>query len=1207
MLKALELIGFKSFADRTRFVFPEGITVVVGPNGSGKSNIVDAMKWVLGAQSAKSLRGADMADIIFKGSAAGGRKPANSAEATLIFDNSSGVLGIDSPEVLITRRVYRSGESEYLINRSPCRLKDIKDLFRGTGVGVDAYSLIEQGKVDRMLQASPKDRRAIFEEAAGISRFKVKRVEALRRLERANQDLTRLKDIVEEIRYRYETLRHQAEKATRYREMVQRLHVLRCQIGLREQSQWENKKNQQLEKLEQLEAEQLQGKSALEEAQSQSQQFELQLQDLAEQAQRSQDIQSSYKHDIALLTGQNEQLRQTLLELHDGHAMLVERLESLRQRAVLTAEEAEIQRQALRDLEGQFECASELITRLQLERDAIAASRSEAIQTTQALRSEHNACLRAIMELEQRRHQGNHRIEEWNEQVQSLRSRWGQAQHAAQVLVDEHAQQNFVLSKLQEESETAQRDWATRLEQLESVRQSLRNLQSEAIQLQGKRETAKDRFNLLQLWEQQLEGVGLGARQMIAMAHENTSPPWNSIRGLVADLIEVDLSLAPLIDVALGGMSETIVLHDGSLIDYLTEGEIPIEGRVSLLRLDRLCSRKSGEKIQLDGLRGVLGRADRLVRFQAEYDSLIRFLLGTTWLVDSLPTALDLSHLRGSGLRFVTTSCELIDSDGTLTYGTLHSSVGIVSRRSELQQCKEEVERLDAMIQAHAQSALLVQQQQSKLEMEVELLDPQAKEAARRYLEGSVQLRALEEKIAQNAVERERLESASFELTERMESSKLAQLELDQELDQANEQGKLLESKLASALADQVTLDQEWNQIGEEVTAQRIQLARLEQRMEDIRVSVEQLSRDQHERSAAVLETEQQLQFNLQRQQRTEQTILENTERTSTIQSSLEQISDRLVEMASQIQELRTSRQHAQKQTDILQRQHDRIRDRYVQVESELRFTEASLQQLRTRYWEDYQIQLTDEQLLQDSPPLDPEIDADALASQLKLEISQVGDVNMEALRELDELQARYESLQAHYDDLCASRDDILKIISKISQESRRIFNETLEAIRINFQQLYRKSFGGGSADLVLEEGDDELECGVEILATPPGKTAFSNSLLSGGEKALTAVALIMAIFQFRPSPFCVLDEVDAPFDEANIGRFVTVLKEFLHSTKFIVVTHSKKTMTAADTLYGVTMQENGVSKQVSVRFEDVGDNGEILSDGTNPSRSRAA
>lgn len=1195
MLKALELTGFKSFADRTRFDFPDGITVVVGPNGSGKSNIVDAIKWVLGTQSAKSLRGSDMADVIFKGSAVGGRKAANSAEATLVFDNANAQLPVDAPEVFVTRRVYRSGESEYLINRQPCRLKDIKDLFRGTGVGVDAYSLIEQGKVDRMLQASPKDRRAIFEEAAGISRFKAKKVEAERRLARVDQNLVRLKDIVDEVRSRYDLLQNQAEKARRYREMNQRLLELRTQLGLIDHQGFQT----QLAKIEgersnletQLEKQLLD----LQAAKTEASRIDQELHSVAISSQSDIERQQQVREQIARLSTAQSNRSQRTTELDSETDLLHIRLSALRERAVLSSDEVERRTVETVRLESEHQNLQRTLEQLLDSAKELELHWSNLQQKAQERQKEHLSLLQDASQ------QSSLVATERQNLVQIEKVIANRATHLSQLEsfiasteneADE-ARQLLEISQTQLATETER--WQVAKQDLEALRRDIEAKQEQGMAIHGRIQGARERLSVLMQLEKQQEGIGQGARQLIELAQTNNSAPWNTIRGLVADLIEIDIHLAPLIDVALDYAAETVVLSDGQIIQALREGSFAIEGRVTMIRMDRLAARRAGEKIQLDGLRGVIGRADRLVRCNEEFEPLVRSMLGNTWLVDSLATAIDLSHLRGAGLRFVTAACERIDSDGSLTIGALKSALGLVARRSEMQQAKEEIKHFEEL--AVGISAEIGKMQDSLQAVAVELngLDANVRQAERLVHSQQLQIQTLSDKHAELIEQKKRDQQ---EHSDAVASHALINQRLAASVQRAAELEVHAEAAKHELEHEQTTLreaERDRRQLAEEITAQRVVLAKNEQRLESHRSGLEQLNRDHNERNAAVADAQSQIESIRQRKIQLELEQLQTTSELAMLYLDAEKVVETLRVYAKKSQEIQSARLQAQKRVDTVQRQVDKNRDRQQQQGNELSLVNESIQQLLKRYLDEYQIDLLESSRSLEGVALGNRAQVESETARIRQDITEVGAVNMEALKELDALQNRYETLAGHYRDLTEAKENLVKIIAKINQDSRRLFLETLDAIRQNFQILYRKSFGGGHADIVLEEGEDVLECGVEIVATPPGKTSLSNSLLSGGEKALTAVALIMAIFQFRPSPFCVLDEVDAPFDEANIGRFVAVLKDFLDWTKFIVVTHSKKTMTAANTLYGVTMQESGVSTQVSVRFEDVGDDGEIL------------
>jgi chromosome segregation protein len=1197
MLTALELAGFKSFADKTRFDFPDGITVIVGPNGSGKSNVVDAIKWVLGAQSAKSLRGADMIDVIFKGSSSNGRKPGNSAEATLVFDNSGKHLPIDANEVHVTRRVFRSGEGEYLINGQACRLKDIKDLFRGTGVGVDAYSLIEQGKVDRMLQASPKDRRVIFEEAAGISRFKSKKTEALRRLQRVEQNLVRLKDIVDEVRGRLNALKSQANKAQRYREMTQRLQELRLQLGWTEYVELEEKSQATEAELVEFQTELEARQSELTTAQENAQKAEFALHRVAEDCQRVEsDLQEALQR-IAVGKNQQTSLHQRTDETTAERLRQQTRLVSLRMRAgTLQSEVDAVSLQVTEAQQAAYE-AKRRVEHATLQSNQLRAELEARAQRHDTLRRSHVALLHQASSKAAEAAQQENVLAELVQQITAaevaLRTNQNSEQSARKTAELAAAR----LKQIHDEAKAASENRTAARTKLDDYRTQLSTKQEEAAGLLGRLEGAAERLQILDQLQQHLDGVDAGARQLVEIVRQRTDPAFKTVLGLVAELLEVDASLAPMIDTALGQSSHALVLTDGQLVQLIRGGEIDVKGRLSLIRLDRLAARRFGEKIQLDGVRGVIGRADRLVRCSETTTPLFRHLLGTTWLVDTLDTALDLGHFRGAGLRFVTADCQLIDADGTLTLGSMQASVGLVSRRSEIQTARQEIEQLKLQYQQSQGEIERLQGRISKLIPTLDELELQSKSLAEELAHQQASAQTAVGKLDAIEADASRLTQLLTGLLARRVAVEPSIIVLKLAVDQLHQQINTAEVELSEHEAIRREFDSQLTLATEELTTSRIACARMEQRLEALQAVFDQCTRNQTERLAAVAEACDEVARLSVRVQSTELQILELTSQLAVDFHHSEAKEAALDELAARAAVLRSERTAAHKRLDQVTRAIDKLSQRVQTTDGELQRAREAIATLVTRMLEDYQIGL--EQLSQANRISNGEERAalQTESSKLRQDIASVGEVNLTALNELDELQSRYDYLNNQYEDVQAAKESLNRIIHKINADSRKLFLETLEIIRQNFQKLYRKSFGGGNADIVLEDVDDVLECGIDIIATPPGKTALSNSLLSGGEKALTAVALLLAIFQYRPSPFCVLDEVDAPFDEANIGRFVNVLTEFLDWTKFIVVTHSKKTMTAANTLYGVTMQESGISKQVAVRFENVRDNGEIIED----------
>lgn len=1200
MLKALELVGFKSFADRTRFDFPSGITAVVGPNGSGKSNVVDAFKWVLGAHSAKAIRGAEMTDVIFKGSAEGGRKPSNSAEVVLILDNRARTLSVDADEVHVCRRVYRSGEGEYTINGQPCRLKDVRDLFRGTGVGVDSYSLIEQGKVDRLLQSSAKDRRGIFEEAAGISRFKAKKAEAERRLVRVDQNMLRIHDIVDELGRRLSTLKQQASKAQRYRDWtLQSIHKRR-QLGLLDLQELESQQCSIDQRLAENGSARDGLRGQVDETQNRLDQQQLLLKQVLDEldsigqtllANQKEHVQAA--SELTLL----EQRRQ---EWNTQRGTLLERIESLERRVTVGEEEIlerkrnlanqEVEREQARhrttQLEQDVQTHEQELLRLRSQGNGIREEQDSLRQRLAQIRVDASSQFKALESTETELLRIRQKIEEKSTWIERLHSE-------LQDLHREHDSAREDYNASEEAKELAKK-------QHDEILERGRKQQQVCLELQTRIQGLNERLNLLAELEDQFANAGRGGQQLmrsaleLAKSHAIFESGSSSIRGIVADLIRSDLHLAPLVDVALGAYADAIVLSDGRLIDWIHEGRLIPEGRVTLLRLDRLATRRTGERIQLDGLRGVLGRADRLVRFDSANEPLVRSLLGTTWFVESLATALDLSHFRGAGLRFVTAECQLIDSDGSITLGSLQTGPGLVSRRSEMQAATEGRDTVQATLLEAKIALESIEETQRAANERVHQTDLAVVAAARRVAGIEQKLNSTQQN---SQTENDALQSLDSELlatTKQRDALDQSMMVLDQERIDLEHSESMLVSDLEQLVKQVHRQEAEYRQAQQALVEHRIESARHEQRLDGLRTTLDQLLQDASERSHHLQTAREQL------KQLDEKVSLAETkyQLLSTHIETLERTSDELAKKRSEYDSQRESHQQrvneSSKQLDQLSRQLEKLEDRIAALTEENERLSQQEREIVSRYLEEYQIDLL---RTEDQPETDPassrqEIETDL--ARLRQDIAAAGSVNMEALDELDDLQKRYDRLTTQQQDLLDAKEGLLRTMQKIDEDARSLFRETLEAIRTNFQQLYRKSFGGGSADIILENPDDP-ESGIEILATPPGKTTFSNSLLSGGEKALTAVSLIMAFFQYRPSPFCVLDEVDAPFDEANIGRFVTVLDEFLDNTKFIVVTHSKKTMTVADRIYGVTMQESGVSRQVAVQFEEVDDRGEVI------------
>ncbi|HET6881678.1 MAG TPA: chromosome segregation protein SMC [Pirellulales bacterium] len=1193
MLKALELVGFKSFADKTRFEFPAGITAVVGPNGSGKSNVVDAIKWVLGEQSVKSLRGKEMVDVIFNGSAT--RHPLNAAEATLAFDNSERRLDIDTPEVLITRRVYRSGEAEYLINRQPCRLRDIRDLFSGTGAATEAYSVIEQGKVDVMLQASAKDRRVLFEEAAGISRFKAKKLETLRRLERVDQNLLRLSDIVDEVGNRLRSVRLQATKARRYKEYADRLQQLRTQVA---QADWRRLG----ERLGRLEAELTELAAARDAALREAEQLEAQA--LAIEidmqatlaAQRTCEGRSADNRErIASREATVDEQRGQMHEAEAEETRLLRQLAAMRVRAgdlqqqladsAAAVTEARARHQERLDTTS---AAEQEFARLAAEFDQLRAeyetSRSASLEALRAVAALETEATSLVVQRDSARAACEHRTRQRLE-----------IESAQQTAAAECARLAAELAELSTAAEQRHAAWLAAQQQVTELQAELKARSLELAQLRERHSAAAERTGLLAELEARQEGLNAGVKEVLSVIRREPDGPLRAVRGLLADLIHVSIEMATAVEAALGDKAQAFVVEpDTAFLEWAQRESVRLPGRITFAYLSHTDAAGWDDAGDLQGLPGVHGRADQFVDAPAELSSFVRRVLLRTWVVEKLSDAISLAAGAGRGRSFVTLSGELLAADGSLSLGPKQTAGGLISRRSELRALKQQTADLSAAVTAARTQVDLLEQRIAAAISREHQLSAERDRAASDVSERRAQVNAADARRTQLGEEFARLSAECRQEEQAMTSAAASLGATRRRLDEAKSRQSGFE-KASQAVRQRLRqADERVQQSQREVTAAKVDTAKSEERLASLDTHLAQLQRDQQERRRSVEDCRQQLTRARQRRRLAEANVLAAESELAgcfllreTLAAEAAELSGRLDGQRVTRSELQAAAQTSQTQARSLEQQRH-ARDLAA---NEVRHERATL---AARLNEDYQIELAELAAVESPDEQRAREEIDQEIADLRRKINHIGMVNLDALAELEELEARHAGLSGQFQDLSKAKDSLVQIIGKINADTRRLFSETLQAVTINFQSLFRKLFGGGQADVVLEEGVDVLDSGIEIVARPPGKELRNISLLSGGEKTLTCVALLLAIFQYRPSPFCVLDEVDAALDEANIERFIGVLQEFLAWTQFIVITHSKKTMTCASTLYGVTMEESGVSKRVSVRFDDVSDDGHI-------------
>lgn len=1229
MLKALELSGFKSFADRTRFEFPRGISVVVGPNGSGKSNLVDAVKWVLGSQSAKSLRGKEMIDVIFNGCAT--RGPLGTGEVTLTLDNEHGLLPIEAKEVHLTRRVYRSGEGEYLINRQPCRLRDMRELLAGTGITTEAYCIIEQGKVDALLQASPRDRRIIFEEAAGISQFKHKKAAAARRMERVEQNLLRLSDIVDEVESRLRSVRMQAGKARRYRECMERLQQLRTEVGLVDWRALTRQISAREEQLAELRRQVEERNQAVDQAEAALSELESRAEAMVRSLRELELAASAVREQIAARRASVESQAARRDDLRGEIARTRQQLTAMAENDAGNSDSYRAAAEQLQAAETELAAANEKWRGCALELEQAQREWSELQVVVEQMRSNLAEATRRTEALAEKKEALRGQLAFAVESVRHRRKELTELAARREAAVVELARYEAEESQCAARLESHQATLATSEGRLASIRRELARADKQQREVEVRLTRIHERINVLTEVEQMPERQG-ETQDSFRLAREATDGSLGEVHGVVADVVHVDVDTAPLVEMALGEQAQFVVVSSyAELLKRLENQPLGVRGRVGFLSLEGRAGRTALDHLDLSAEDGVMGRADRFVECDPRFAPLVQRLLGRTWLVDRLATALRLSRTTGRGLSFVTVAGELLTADGTIVVGPTaqvgdtsalecNSTVpprGILSRRSEMRACQEQLFELEE--QLREQTALRDHLDQKRAQQETELATSIAAYAAvaKELTDCRDRTARCRAQVDSLTVELRRLEHQLQEWESQIAAAEAA-LE-DTQRQQAD--GQTTAATTAARLSE---LEQQAAELSERAEAlkraardSQISAAKCEQRVEMLRQQVEQAQRSVQERQRALDEMRQLLADRESQAIELEKAILAGQQTLTELQLRKEQQSQELAKLAAAEETLRSERVSLTEQLRDARQQLTTLQSQQHRLEVAVSRLRHERQTLCDRMREDYGIDL-EQQATNNPQPASGEhgdaaraadlgdgkesrssqINRDAVEreiEELRNQINNIGAINLEALDELEQLESRFQKLSEQYRDLVEAKASLERVIQRINIDSRQLFVATLEAVRGHFQELFRRLFGGGEANIVLDESEDILECGIEIVARPPGKEACNISLLSGGEKTLTCVALLLAVFRSKPSPFCILDEVDAALDEANIGRFIAVLRDFLSFTQFIVVTHSKQTMAGADTLYGVTMEESGVSKRVSVRFEDVTEDGHIL------------
>ncbi|MGI9951079.1 chromosome segregation protein SMC [Moorellaceae bacterium AZ2] len=1183
LLKTLEMQGFKTFVDKTKLEFGPGITCIVGPNGSGKSNIVDAIAWVLGEQSARVLRGSHMEDVIFAGSER--RRPVGLAEVTLTLDNSDGGLPLDFPEIAVTRRLIRSGESEYRINKSPCRLRDIQELFLDTGAGKEKFAIIGQGKLEEILTAHPEERRAFLEEVAGISRYRWRKEQVMKKLTETEQNLVRLKDILQELRLQLEPLEQEAKRARRYLKLVQAVQLVELiqqaaklkDLAARRDESCRLKQVLQ-EKLAGLHREQeritlaLEGKSReVEEALARRHSLQRELQEVTARLERARGEQRFLQEKWETLAARLKEYAREISSLEEEHGALFDEQERARQRLEVTRrEEEDLQREisrletALRELEALKDREMNRMARLRHElrqiEGGIAALRDERAR------------------LDERRGLEQRDLGSRENELKELERSWQRLQAEIRAWREELQGMEAGLEALETEKQSLASELAWYEEELRGLRRRIRAGEE-------RRQMAIAHLKVLRQAQREREGLGEGVKAVLTASEQGQIDA--EIIGVVAEKIAVPPGLERALDIALGSAAQNILVRTArdaeEAIKFLKETG---RGRATFLPLEWLAGRSlpvtSRGILQEDG---VLGVASDLVQYEPDLQPAIQYLLGQTIVVTELRKALALAPRLKNPLRLVTLDGDLIHPQGPITGGTAYKRRGVFRQATEIRRWERELEEVEAELTSVVQeekektSALEEGRRRlTRLEREIDAVGSKIHLLMQKLSDAGEECRKLEEKIKNKREELAQITSASQEAAQRKNNLEdqlttlgTRQRELQQELESGREALAEVEESLRQHQQELAGTRARWETL--KVTARELEvgLTSLARRLENLarrRVELQNRQEDDLRASQSLKDQCEDLEKN----------VRHLAEACAGLEASLKEQEEAARKSQEEQGQLQVRREELSRQVASLSSRLQREEINLVRLETALEHGYRELTTLYGKNWE--------ERAAKPRPHLTRR--AEEVKTRLASELGKLGEVNPGAIHEYERMCRRYQELCGEVADLEGGRVALQRALQEIDAFMAQKLEITLQAVQKAFGSLFSELFGGGAAELVLTGEGDILQAGVDIIARPPGKKSQHLALLSGGEKALTALAFIFALLKVRPRAFCIFDEIDTALDDANVLRFARLLRSFADHTQFIVVSHRQGTMEAADVLYGVTMEEEGVSRLVSVRMEQI-------------------
>ena len=1179
-LKRLEMQGFKSFADKTVLEFMPGITSVIGPNGSGKSNISDCIRWILGEQSMKSLRGQKTQDIIFAGTQ--NRKPLGFAEASLVFDNADGVLPIEYNEVTITRKIYRSGETGYYINKVPCRLKDIIELFMDTGIGRDGYSIIGQGKIDEILSNKSEDRRHIFEEAAGIVKYRARKDETEKKLEQTKLNLLRINDILTEIEGNLEPLQQQSDKAKRYLNLREELKNI--EVGLfvyniekyketleeltKDEEIMQSTLNQEEGKLEKIKLLKEQLKEDIDEITTKIENMQnIGFESQKEVEQLNSDInvaKTKIENNIEnskIYEEEIEQTKQKIKELQEE----IERKEDKKDNLKQNKEKFE---KELNEKETELKNITEKLSTKELEIEKIKKRVEENIDAKYEIQSEISMQKANLDNIEKRQSQIKQEI---SNNILELDRTKMKKEDIAKGFYEIEANRNKVLQSIEKVNSKK-----------EEIDRKTKEYDLKIANMTNEMRMKKSRHDFLVETEKEKEGYIKSVKDLL-LDCEKDPELEKGMHGVLANIISVPQEYAVAIEMCLGASIQNIVTETEQdakkLVEHLRKNKL---GRASFLPISSVKGRKI-ENIK-GNKQGIVGVASDLVIYGKKYEQIILNLLGRTVVVDNMQNAINIAKENGHSFRIVTLEGDIINSSGAITGGSVaKKTVNILGRSKEIEELKKEIKQLNEKIEKLEKEKVEFLETSESTVGEIEILEKQLQETEITYATEKQRILSIDENIEkiQKRIDNLKQENIKSENNKKdIEENKLQNENKIKNITEENEKDQKEIDEFSNSNKD----SQEYiDNLNLDITNLKISVSSFSESEVSLQEITEMIKND-IEANNKTLEI---------KKEKIEKAKIENSEleqQIEKINQNIEKIKEKVANSGGTIEKLKKDRieknekltKKEQEQTDEFKIIED-LKAQLVKLEVKKTKIEEDITDIINKMWEEYE--LTPNNVGEYKKPENIAL-TQRKVNNLRTDIKELGSVNVDSIEEYKNLKERYDFMCEQRVDLEESMDKLRKVIQDMLNIMKQQFKEKFEIINKNFGQVFKELFGGGAAEVTLTDENNILECGIEITVQPPGKKLQSMTLLSGGEKAFTAIALLFAILKINPSPFCVLDEIEAALDDVNVYRYAEYLKKFSKDTQFLIITHRKGTMEVADTVYGVTMEEKGISKLLSMKLK---------------------